>query len=208
MAQNYSDQDLHNQNFEGQNLKGADFSRADLRGANFSKAKLFNANFSDAKLKGAKFSYADVRAAKFTGASDNVTSSDNDTSADGDTVLPYVDFNNSKIQGADFTGSTLIRASFERTQSGLKTTHTIWVVFVTLFFCVLSSFTSTIISSFAIYYFFLTLRQKPSSVVLLFSWFWALALIISMRTFLLGNFAIAVHVVVGIALIIIVTASA
>ncbi|MBO3458478.1 pentapeptide repeat-containing protein [Aetokthonos hydrillicola Thurmond2011] len=208
MAQNYSDQDLQNQNFERQNLRGADFSRADLRGANFSRAKLFNANFSDAKLQGANFSHAYLREAKFTGASDNTISSDNVTYVDGDIALPCVNFKNAKIQGTDFTGATLIRANFEKTQSGLKMTHTIWVIFVTIFFCILSSFTSTIISSFAIYYFFLTLRQKPSSVVLLLSWFCSLTLIIAIRTFLLGNLAISVHTISGIALIVITTASA
>lgn len=195
MAQNYSGQDLQNQNFERQNLVGADFSRADIRGANFTRARLYNANFSDANIQGAKFNYANLRAAKFTNAS-----IDNDKPPSC-----IVDFSNSKIQGTDFNGAVLNHANFYKAKAGLNFSHYILVILVTFIICILSSFTSTIACTFAAYYFFLTLRQKPSSLVLLFTWLSSVIFIVTLRTFFLNSFAITVHVFLGIALIIVTT---
>lgn len=198
MAQNYSGQNCRNQNFERQNLVGADFSGADIRGANFTRANLYKANFSDAKIQGAKFNNANLRAAKFTNASIDADDS------------PYgtVDFTNSRIQGTDFTGTVLNHANFSKAKAGLNFFHYIFVIFVTFIICLLSSFTSTIASTFAVYYFFIPLRQKPSSLVLLFTWLASVIFIVTVRTLLFNSFIITIHVALGIALMVMITLAA
>lgn len=197
---NFYGEDLHDQNFEKHDLVGADFSNADCRDTRFKGANLSNAIFMGAKLHGADFSNANLREVNFTKASVKEASNSNRFS-------PFsINFSGAQIQGADFTKATLDNANFSNTKSGLNNFYSLFVAIISFCICVVSSFSSTIVATFAFYYFGQRNSYKePSLMVFLLTWFFSVVFIIFLRTFvipiLFGSEAIKIHMIVGMCLI-------
>jgi uncharacterized protein YjbI with pentapeptide repeats len=201
MSQNYAGENQQDQNFSGQNLTKANFSDSDIRGAKFIKSNLCNANFANAKLHGADFRGANLRGAIFIDASIRDASKNSNCS-------PFsVNFSETSIQGTDFTNAQLNHANFYKAQAGLNSFHYRFVSIVTLIICLLSSFSSTIASTFAIYYFFREFYKKPSFELFFSTWVGSVIFIVSLRTIalhvpiLIGSKAITYHMIFGLFLI-------
>jgi uncharacterized protein YjbI with pentapeptide repeats len=209
---NYAAQDLRNQilnksrkDFTGEDFSGADFREVNFAGlilhnAKFIGTKLERANFTKTKLEGAKFNGADLKGANFTQASVDLGSSSKG-----------VDFSNTNIQGAIFNRAVLCNANFTKACIGLNPWWCLFVIFVSLAFCLLSGFTSAVFTTFVLHYFFLSPNQplpfpnqKPSGSISLLIGLWSVALIVSIRT-ILNNFftpnAVFWHVFLAMALI-------
>jgi uncharacterized protein YjbI with pentapeptide repeats len=201
MSHNHAGENHQKAKFSGQNLTKANFSDSDLRGAKFIKSNLCNANFTNAKLHGADFSCANLRGARFIEASIREPSENSNCS-------PFsVNFSKTSIQGTDFTNAQLNHANFYKAKAGLNSFHSCFVGIVTLIICLLSSFSSTIASTFAIYYFFRDFYKRTSIWLLLPTWIGSVIFIVSLRTIalhvpiLIGSKAITYHMVFGLVLI-------
>ena len=125
----FSELDLTNADFSGCHGKGADFSKANLAGARFTGAKLPQSDFSGATLENADFNSAQLPAAQFDGAKANGAQMENaDISGlhGGDTAdFTGGNFRGAKgtgsiweqstLDGADFSKALLTRANFNET---------------------------------------------------------------------------------------------
>ncbi|MBC5794941.1 pentapeptide repeat-containing protein [Sphaerospermopsis sp. LEGE 00249] len=104
-----------------------DYSGQNLRGRSFKGQNLTKANFRKADLRGADFTNAILKCANFT---------------------------NANLKGADFTGADLTGANFSYAKAGLKF-HWIFILLALSFIISsLSGFTSAIIITFNIYFWF------------------------------------------------------
>ena len=192
--------DFTNQNFQGQNLEGRNFTDCDLRGANFTNAILCNADFTRAKLDGANFSGANLKGANFT------ESLLKDVS---DSILCSVNFSRANIQGTHFSDANLTRSNFSNARAGLDDFHPYIMGFCTILIAICSSFTSTIVGVFTLYYLYPRFYRRHSVLVYLFAFIFSVFMIVSLRTFALQlptsivEAPITVHVSLGIALIVI-----
>lgn len=190
---------FRNQNFQGQNLQGRDFTDCDLRGANFTGATLCNADFTRAKLHGADFKGANLKGANFTEASIEDVS---------DRISGSVNFNGANIQGTHFYDANLTQANFSNIRAGLNDFHPYIVGFCTVLIALCSSFTSTIIGTFTVYYLYPRFSRRHSFFIFVFAFIWSVFMIVSLRTLALQfpnsivKTPITVHVNLGIGLIV------
>jgi uncharacterized protein YjbI with pentapeptide repeats len=97
--------DLGNKDFSGKTLQSVDFAKLDLESANFSNADLrgavFNAsNLVNANLRGVDFSYGFAYLTNFDRA-------DLSDAIFQDTILSFSSFEDTKIDGADFSLAVL-----------------------------------------------------------------------------------------------------
>lgn len=111
--------ELESISFEGANIENSDFSGSDLYGATFRQAKCDSCKFVDADMRSssvfdAVFRNSDMRGASF--ALDNTGCP---------VLLVGVDFSNSNLDGADFTGAiyddtTIFPDGFDPASRGLR----------------------------------------------------------------------------------------
>ena len=191
--------DFINHNFQGENVEGRNFTDCDLRGANLTKSTLCNADFTRAKLDRANFSGANLKGANFT---------DSLLEDVSESILCSVNFSGANIQGTHFSDANLTRSNFSNIKTGLNDIHPYIVGFCTVFIALCSSFTSTIVGVFTLYYLYPRFYRRHSVLVYLFAFIFSVLMIVSLRTFALQLPAsivktpITVHVSLGISLIV------